>query len=59
MVCTHQVPQTQPVQTRNTSLTPGKIPKPNEPEGLGVGWPSQPTDMDKLKALHEEVKARM
>ncbi|PLB34552.1 HIT family protein [Aspergillus candidus] len=35
------------------------IPKPNEPEGLGVGWPSQPTDMDKLKALHEEVKAKM
>ncbi|KAL2811081.1 HIT-like domain-containing protein [Aspergillus granulosus] len=35
------------------------IPKPNEKEGLGVGWPSQATDMDKLKALYEEVKAKM
>ncbi|KKK13805.1 hypothetical protein P175DRAFT_0504037 [Aspergillus ochraceoroseus IBT 24754] len=35
------------------------IPKPNEAEGLGVGWPTQATDMDKLKALYEEVKAKM
>ncbi|KAJ0420197.1 HIT-like protein [Aspergillus carlsbadensis] len=35
------------------------IPKPNETEGLGIGWPSQATDMDKLKALYEEVKAKM
>ncbi|KAL3461353.1 HIT-like domain-containing protein [Aspergillus heterothallicus] len=35
------------------------IPKPNEKEGLGIGWPSQATDMDKLKALYEEVKAKM
>lgn len=35
------------------------IPKPNETEGLGIGWPSQPTDMDKLKALHEEIKSKM
>ncbi|ODM22902.1 Hit family protein 1 [Aspergillus cristatus] len=35
------------------------IPKPNETEGLGIGWPSQPADMDKLKALHEELKAKM
>ncbi|KAF5015503.1 hypothetical protein F66182_13149, partial [Fusarium sp. NRRL 66182] len=26
------------------------IPKPNETEGLGIKWPSQETDMDKLKA---------
>ncbi|CEN59641.1 Putative HIT domain protein (AFU_orthologue; AFUA_6G12680) [Aspergillus calidoustus] len=35
------------------------IPKPNETEGLGIGWPTQATDMDKLKALYEEVKAKM
>ncbi|GFF31096.1 hit family protein 1 [Aspergillus udagawae] len=35
------------------------IPKPNEEEGLGIGWPTQPTDMDKLKALHEEIKSKM
>ncbi|KKA27191.1 hypothetical protein TD95_002110 [Thielaviopsis punctulata] len=36
-----------------------KIPKPSAEQGLGVGWPSQPTDMEKLKALYEEVKAKM
>jgi hypothetical protein len=36
-----------------------QIPKPNADEGLGVGWPQQATDMDKLKALYEEVKALM
>ncbi|TDZ19735.1 Hit family protein 1 [Colletotrichum orbiculare MAFF 240422] len=35
------------------------IPKPNETEGLGVGWPQQATDMDKLKALFEELKSKM
>ncbi|OGE55362.1 hypothetical protein PENARI_c004G02358 [Penicillium arizonense] len=35
------------------------IPKPNEEEGLGIGWPTQATDMDKLKALHEEIKSKM
>ncbi|KAJ5206352.1 hypothetical protein N7491_003028 [Penicillium cf. griseofulvum] len=35
------------------------IPKPNEKEGLGIGWPTQATDMDKLKALHEEIKSKM
>ncbi|PLB50196.1 HIT domain protein [Aspergillus steynii IBT 23096] len=35
------------------------IPKPNEKEGLGIGWPMQDTDMDKLKALHEELKSKM
>ncbi|KAL0936689.1 hit family protein 1 [Colletotrichum truncatum] len=35
------------------------IPKPNETEGLGVGWPQQATDMDKLKALFEEIKSKM
>ncbi|CAK7197787.1 Adenosine 5'-monophosphoramidase [Sporothrix eucalyptigena] len=35
------------------------IPKPNEAEGLGVGWPQQKTDMDKLKALFEDLKSRI
>jgi hypothetical protein len=36
-----------------------QIPKPNEKEGLGVGWPTQPTDMDALKKYFEEVKSKM
>ncbi|KAL7932381.1 HIT-like domain-containing protein [Trichoderma chlorosporum] len=35
------------------------IPKPNETEGLGISWPSAPADMEKLKALCEEIKAKM
>lgn len=35
------------------------IPKPNEQEGLGVGWPVKKMDMDELKRLFEEVKAKM
>ncbi|KAK0713138.1 HIT-like domain-containing protein [Lasiosphaeria miniovina] len=35
------------------------IPKPNAQEGLGISWPQQPTDMDKLKALSEEIKSKM
>ncbi|OXV06665.1 hypothetical protein Egran_05564 [Elaphomyces granulatus] len=35
------------------------IPKPNETEGLGVQWPMQETDMEKLKALHAEIKSKM
>jgi hypothetical protein len=36
-----------------------QIPKPNVEEGLGIAWPSQETDMDKLKALFEHLKAKM
>ncbi|KAK2024804.1 HIT domain-containing protein [Colletotrichum zoysiae] len=35
------------------------IPKPNETEGLGISWPQQQTDMDKLKALFEDIKSKM
>ncbi|KAK4124574.1 HIT-like protein [Parathielavia appendiculata] len=35
------------------------IPKPNPQEGLGISWPQQKTDMDKLKALAEEIKSKM
>ncbi|KAH7349381.1 HIT domain-containing protein [Plectosphaerella cucumerina] len=35
------------------------IPKPNETEGLGIKWPQQKTDMDKLKALFEDIKSKM
>ncbi|XXH01194.1 26S proteasome regulatory subunit [Hypoxylon texense] len=35
------------------------IPKPDEKQGLGVGWPQQETNMDALKALYEELKSKM
>ncbi|CAK7272099.1 Adenosine 5'-monophosphoramidase [Sporothrix epigloea] len=35
------------------------IPKPNQAEGLGVGWPQQKTDMDQLKVLFEDLKSRI
>jgi diadenosine tetraphosphate (Ap4A) HIT family hydrolase len=35
------------------------IPKPNAKEGLGIEWPAQATDMDGLKALFEELKAKI
>jgi len=35
------------------------IPKPNPTEGLGIEWPASATDMEKLKALHAELKAKM
>ncbi|EXJ60366.1 bis(5'-nucleosidyl)-tetraphosphatase [Cladophialophora yegresii CBS 114405] len=35
------------------------IPKPNETEGLGIGWPAQKMDMGELKKLFEDVKAKM
>jgi diadenosine tetraphosphate (Ap4A) HIT family hydrolase len=42
------------------------IPKPvgakgegSKEEGLGVGWPAKRTDMDGLKRLLEEMKAKM
>ncbi|KAL6721111.1 Adenosine 5'-monophosphoramidase [Lecanora helva] len=37
----------------------GKIPKPNEQEGLGIGWPAQETDMDELKKYFESIKSKM
>jgi hypothetical protein len=40
-------------------LTRVQIPKPNAQEGLGISWPQQKPDMDKLKALAEEIKAKM
>ncbi|QDS71342.1 hypothetical protein FKW77_002233 [Venturia effusa] len=35
------------------------IPKTNAEEGLGIGWPMQKAEMDTLKALQEELKAKM
>ncbi|KAF5130475.1 Hit family protein 1 [Metarhizium anisopliae] len=40
-------------------LTEILIPKPNDAEGLGISWPSTPGDMDKLKALCEDIKSKM
>jgi uncharacterized protein YjdB len=36
-----------------------QIPKPNQQQGLGIGWPAQETDMDKLKKYFEEIKAKI
>ncbi|KAI1294119.1 HIT-like domain-containing protein [Xylaria venustula] len=35
------------------------IPKPNEKEGLGILWPTEPADMKELAKYLEEVKSRM
>ncbi|KAF2085314.1 HIT-like protein [Saccharata proteae CBS 121410] len=35
------------------------IPKPNESEGLTVGWPAQEADKSQLAKLLEEIKAKM
>ncbi|KAJ1952228.1 Adenosine 5'-monophosphoramidase, partial [Linderina pennispora] len=35
------------------------IPKPNAEEGLGVGWPTKPANMDGLKALGEKLKEKL
>jgi hypothetical protein len=35
------------------------IPKPNEKEGLTIGWPAEPADKAKLATLLEEIKAKM
>jgi diadenosine tetraphosphate (Ap4A) HIT family hydrolase len=35
------------------------IPKPNEDEGLGVGWPMKEADKGDLKTLFEDMKSKM
>ncbi|KAM0694168.1 hypothetical protein Q7P36_006295 [Cladosporium allicinum] len=35
------------------------IPKPNKEEGLGIEWPMQSANKDKLQQLLEEIKAKM
>jgi len=35
------------------------IPKPNEEEGLQIGWPTKNADKDQLAKLLEEIKAKM
>ncbi|KAK5125119.1 hypothetical protein LTR85_000794 [Meristemomyces frigidus] len=35
------------------------IPKPNEQEGLGISWPQQQGNKEKLQKLQEELKAKM
>lgn len=35
------------------------IPKPNEEEGLGVGWPAKSADKDELKQLADELAAKI
>lgn len=35
------------------------IPKKDEKSGLGVGWPAQDTDFDKLNKLHASLKEKL
>ncbi|CAN3354269.1 adenosine 5'-monophosphoramidase Hnt1p [Diutina catenulata] len=35
------------------------IPKRDEPTGLGVGWPAQETDFDKIGKVHKELLAKI
>lgn len=35
------------------------IPKPNEKEGLGISWPQQQGNQEKLKKLREEIASKM
>ncbi|CAH2352410.1 adenosine 5'-monophosphoramidase Hnt1p [[Candida] railenensis] len=35
------------------------IPKKDTESGLGVGWPAQPTDFEKLGKLHKELQAAL
>ncbi|OAX84357.1 hypothetical protein ACJ72_01273 [Emergomyces africanus] len=35
------------------------IPKPNEKEGLTIGWPNREADKEELKVLWEELKSKM
>ncbi|KAK1831190.1 HIT family protein 1 [Podospora conica] len=35
------------------------IPKPSPEKGLGIRWPTQATEMDKLKELRDELAAKM
>ncbi|OBA21583.1 HIT-like protein [Metschnikowia bicuspidata var. bicuspidata NRRL YB-4993] len=35
------------------------IPKKDAETGLGVGWPAQATDFEKLGKLHESLKAKL
>jgi hypothetical protein len=35
------------------------IPKPNEEQGLTIGWPIQEVSKDELQKLHEELKNKL
>ncbi|TKA71974.1 hypothetical protein B0A55_06989 [Friedmanniomyces simplex] len=35
------------------------IPKPNEQEGLGIQWPQQQVEKERLQKLVEEIKSKM
>jgi hypothetical protein len=35
------------------------IPKTSSEDGMGISWPAKKADLDKLKQLHEALKAKM
>jgi diadenosine tetraphosphate (Ap4A) HIT family hydrolase len=42
-----------------TELMSQIIPKPDQEEGLGVGWPAKEANQGELKALLEEIKGKL
>lgn len=55
----HKLPTQTPRLTAEHQVHFHMIPKPDAEQGLGVRWPQQKTDMDALKALSEDIKAKM
>lgn len=35
------------------------IPKPNEAEGLGIGWPSQRMEKEEIERVWEDLKGKL
>lgn len=55
MVCRRVLVADSTVNTSNED----QIPKPNQQEGLGIGWPASETNMEMLKTYFNEVQAKM
>lgn len=55
----HMVSTSTPLALNSPLMNIVQIPKPNETEGMGITWPMQTIDMDKLKALHADIKSKM
>lgn len=35
------------------------IPKPDEKQGLGVGWPATQPEKEQLSKIHKQIKGRL
>lgn len=59
LLSSHKLPTRTPRLTAEHQVHFHMIPKPDAEQGLGVRWPQQKTDMDALKSLCEDIKAKM